>query len=115
MSVEELVKGEPGEYCEATCNHLFNHHVEVEHCAEQHEVPEGDDDGQEAEDGSHPWGVLRVELADVNKLLVLQLAQRSLPLLVIWVNPAVLLVPQEVLDLLPSKVSLSFLSWHWNI
>ena len=112
MSVEEFVEGEPGEYGEATCNHLFNHHVEVEHCAEQHKVPERNDGGKEAEDGSHPRGVFRVELADVNKLFVLQLAKRSLPLLIIRVHPPVLLVPQEVLYLLPSKVSLSFLSWH---
>ena len=110
MSVKELVELEPGEDGETTCHNLLDHHVEVEHGAEQHEVPEGDDGGKDAEDGSHPWGVLRVELADVNKLFVLQLAKRSLPLLVIWVHPTVLLVPQEILYLLPTKVSLSFLS-----
>ena len=110
LSVEELVESKPGEHSEATRHHFFNHHVEVEDCAEQHEVPEGDDGGKEAEDGSDPRGVLRVEFADVNKFFVLQLAQRSLPLLIIRVNPAMFLVSQEVFYLLPSKVSLSFLS-----
>ena len=96
--------------CWESIHHFFYHHVEVEDCAEQHEVPEGDDGGKEAEDGSDPWGVLRVEFADVNKFFVLQLAQRSLPLLIIRVNPAMFLVSQEVFYLLPSKVSLSFLS-----
>ena len=110
MSVEELVESEPGENGKAACHHLLDHHVEVENRAEQHKVPEGDDGGKKAEDGSHPWSVLWIELAQMNKLFVLQLSQRSLPLLVVWIHPAVLLVPQEVLYLFPPKVSLSFLS-----
>ena len=109
MPIEELVEGEPGENGETACHHLLNHHVEVEHRAEEHEVPKRYKCSKEAEDGADVRGVFRVERAKVDELVVLQLSQRSFFLLIVRINPPVLLVPQKVLYFLPSQIGLSFL------
>ena len=109
LPIEELVEREPGENGETACHHLLDHHVEVEHRAEEHEVPKRYNCREEAKDGPHVRGVLRVERAKMDELVVLQLSQRSFFLLIVRIHPAVLLVPQEVLYFLPSQIGLSFL------
>ena len=109
LPIEELVEREPGENGETACHHLLNHHVEVEHGAEEHEVPKRYDCREEAEHGPHVRGVLRVERAKMDELVVLQLSQRSFFLLIVRIHPPVLLIPQEVLYFLPSQIGLSFL------
>ena len=109
LPVEEFVEREPGENGETACHHLLDHHVEVEHRAEEHEVPKRYNCREEAEDSPDVRGVLRVERAKMDELVVLQLSQRSFFLLIVRIHPAVLLVSQEVLYFLPSQIGLSFL------
>ena len=91
---------------------FLNHHVIIQNCDEQHEVPQQHQQSHQAEEEPHYWCVLRILSPEGEELLIFKFRQRRIRSAGIVRHSLVLLISDVVLDPLPAQVRLAFLVHH---